>query len=188
MRKESSHSDVCQTAAVRVQYWFRKDRPSLMPMEAQELRKKYKYDLVKPLRIPFQITPLPLKSYFSNSKKKRSRKTLLVTRAEHSKSLQFAMEGSHCSVNQKNINHLIPSFTLSSARVAYLKLREHFLVPKKLKGFAKQRSHGSTNRNVVAIKSSDQEDLSQHPYIQEWQQSKQERHFPMDRVIKYLVD
>ena len=76
------------------------------------------------------------------------------------------------------MNHFFSSEALCSARVAYLKLREHFLVFKKLKGIAKQHSDGSTGRRVVAIKSSDQEDLSQNPYIQEWQKYKEERQFP----------
>ena len=97
MRKEFSHSDVCETAAVRVQYWFKKDRGGLMPLysalKLQDLHKKYKYDLLKPPRIPFQIDPLPLKSYLCHPKKKKGRKTLSVTSRNLSKGLPFVMEG-----------------------------------------------------------------------------------------------
>jgi hypothetical protein len=191
MKETSSFATTgCESAAVRVQYWFGKDRGHILPSAQtppQDFLKKHKCDLVKPPRIPTQVDHLPLQGYLA--KKKRQTKPRHVTKGNVSKSLGISVDQSHCSVSQKNINYLQPDNALSSARVAYCRLKEHFLVSKRLKSLNKQAHHtGPKRHNVVPIKSSTQKDLSENPYIQEWGKIKEERHFQIGRVIKYLTD
>jgi|ERR1700722_4993589 len=192
MKETSSFATGCESAAIRVQYWFGKDKENILPTvqtppHLQDFSKKHKCDLVKPPRIPSQVDHLPLQGYLS--KKKRQTKPRRVTKENISKSLRIHIDQSHCSISQKNINYLQPENALSSARVAYCRLKEHFLVSKRLKSINKQEQHpGPKRHNVVPIKSSTQKDLSENPYIQEWGKIKEERHFQIGRVIKYLTD
>lgn len=187
MKEKSSLSNPCETAAVRVQYWFGKDKENLLQKDnsapkSQDFCKKYKCDLVKPPRIPSQVEHLPLQGYLS--KKKKHTKARSVTKDNPSKPLRITVDSSHCNVNQKNLNYL----TLSSDRVAHCKHKEHFLVSRRLKTITKQHHDGPKRHQVVPIKSSTQKDLSENPYIQEWGRVKEERHFHIGRVIKYLTD
>jgi hypothetical protein len=192
MKENSSFSTQCENAAVRVQYWFGKDKENLLPVahstsKTQDFSKKHKCDLVKPPRIPSQIDHLPLQGYVL-SKKKRQTKQRQVTKEDLSKALRICIDHSHCSVSQKNSNHLQPKNALSSTRVAYCRLKEHFLVSKRLKIITKQGLAGPKRHDIVPIKSSTKQDLSKNPYIQEWEKIHEERHFQIDRVIKYLTD
>jgi hypothetical protein len=190
VKENSSYSNSCETAAVRVQYWFGKDKDNLLPMihssKIQEFSKKHKCDLLKAPRIPSQVDHLPLQGYFA--KRKRVPKHRQVTKGTPSKNLSLAIDRSPCSISQKNFNHFHPENTLSSARVVYCRLKEHLLVSKKLKSISKNREASPKRHDVVPIKSSTKEDLSQNPYIQEWGKIREERHFHIGRVIKYLAD
>lgn len=191
MKENSSFSTPCETAAVRVQYWFGKDKENILPSvdassKTQDFSKKHKCDLVKTPRIPPQVDHLPLQGFLS--KKKRQTKPRHVTKENFSKSLCVSVDQSRCSMSQKNSNYLQSENALSSARVAYCRLKEHFLVSKRLKNISKQGYTGPKRHQVVPIKSSAQQDLSQNPYIQEWLKITEERHFQIDRVIKYLAD
>jgi hypothetical protein len=192
MKENSSFSTPCETAAVRVQYWFGKGKENLLlahqPLpKTQDFSKKHKCDFVKPPRIPSHIEHLPLQGYVL-AKKKRPTKQRQVTKENFSKALRISVDQSHCSISQKNLNHLHPQNALSSARVAYSRLKEHFLVSKRLKNISKQKPTGPKRHDVVPIKSSTQQDLSKNPYIQEWGRVNEERHFQIGRVIKYLTD
>ncbi|MBS0604203.1 MAG: hypothetical protein JSS60_04085 [Verrucomicrobia bacterium] len=192
MKEKSSHSSPCENAAVRVQYWFGKDKANLLYLdkavsEAKDFSKKHKCDPVKTPRIPSHVEHLPLQGYVL-SKKRRQAKPRQVTKGNPSKPLKITVDGSHCNVNQKNLNFIEPEYTLSSARVAYCRLKEHFLVSKRLKNLSKQHHTGPKRHQVVPIKSSSQQDLSQNPYLQEWGKIKEERHFHIGRIIKYLTD
>jgi hypothetical protein len=191
MKENSSLSTPCETAAVRVQYWFGKDKGNLLPVaqsptKPQEFSKKHKCDLVKTPRIPSQVGHLPLQGYLS--KKKRQTKHRQITKDNFSKALRITVDQSHCSISQKNLNYLQSEYALSSARVAYSRLKEHFLVSKRLKNITKQGHTSPKRRDVVPIKSSNQQELSKNPYLQEWGKIKEERHFHIGRVIKYLTD
>ncbi len=191
MKENSSFSTPCETAAVRIQYWFGKDKGNVLhiaqsPSKTEDFSKKHKCDLVKTPRIPSQVEHLPFQGYLS--KKKRQTKHRQVTKENFSKALRISMDHSHCSVSQKNLNHLHSEYVLSSARVAYCRLKEHFLVSKRLKSITKQGYVSPKRHDVVPIKSSNQQDLSTNPYLQEWGKIKEERHFQIGRVIKYLTD
>lgn len=192
MNENSSLSSLCETAAVRIQYWFGKGKANVLPFvvdstsRTKDFSKSHKCDLVKPPRIPSQVEHLPIQGYLS--KKKRHTKPRQVTKENFSKSLRISMDPSRCSINQKNLNYLQPKNALSSARVAYGRLKEHFLVSKRLKTISKQGSTGPKRHLVVPIKSSAQKELSENPYLQEWAKIKEERHFQIGRVIKYLTD
>jgi hypothetical protein len=177
MKEKSPFFNPCETAAVRIQCWFAQLQRSNPVLKSQDFYKKYKCDLLKPPRIPSQIERLHVLS-----KKKKQAKTRSVAKENSSKSLRISIDGSHCNVNQKNLNLITPQ------RVAHCKFREHFLVSKRLKTIAKQPSVGPKKHQVVPIKSSTEQDLSQNPYLQEWGRAKEERHFQIGRVIKYLSD
>jgi hypothetical protein len=192
MKENSSFSSPCESAAIRVQYWFGKDKENLLRIDqslhqTQDFSKKHKCNLVKTPRIPSQIEHLPLQGYVL-SKRRRQTKQRQVTKENFSKTLRLCIDQSRCSMSQKNLNHLQPENALSSARVAYSRLKEHFLVSKRLKHISKQRPSGPKRHDVVPIKSSTQQDLSKNPYIQEWGKVNEERHFQIGRVIKYLAD
>jgi hypothetical protein len=179
----------CETAAVRVQYWFGKDKANLLPIfhssKVQDFSKSHKCDFVKPPRIPSQVEHLPLQGYLS--KRKRYIKQRHVTKGSPSKKLSLAIDRAPCSMSQKNFNHFHPENALTSARVAYSRLKEHLLFSRKLKTLKNQQSYPKKH-DVVPIKSSTKEDLSQNPYIQEWGKIRDESHFQIGRVIKYLAD
>lgn len=186
MRQNSSLLNHCETAAIRVQYWFGRDKNSLLHLSSGEFKthdfsKKYKCDLVKTPRIISHIEHLPLQGY-ALSKGKKQIKTRHVTTENPLKQLQITVEGSCCSVNQKSYLHLSPS------RVAQCKYREHFLVSKRLKNISHHTSGGSKNHQMVPIKSSISKDFSENPFLQESGKFKEERHFNIGRVIKYLMD
>src|SRR6185503_388326 len=108
MKENSSFSTLCETAAVRVQYWFGKDKDNILPSmdsssKTQDFSKKHKCDLVKTPRIPSQVEHLPLQGYLT--KKKRHTKPRQVTKENFSKSLRISVDPSHCSISQKNLNH-----------------------------------------------------------------------------------
>lgn len=192
MKEKSSLCSSCETAAVRVQCWFGKDKANLLQLNSpstkfQDFCTKYKCDLLKAPRIPIQVDNLPLQQYVL-AKKRKQTKTRCVSKENPSKPLGISLDSSYCNVSQKNLNHMTSENALSSARVGYCKLKEHFLVSKRLKNMGKQQNTGPKRHQVVPIKSWAQEDLSQNPYIQEWEKVKEERHFQIGRVIKYLVD
>ena len=192
MKEKSSLSSPCEDAAERVQYWFGKDKENLLQLKntlpkSQEFCKKHKCDLVKPPKIPFQVEHLPLQGYVL-SKKKKHTKQRHVTQGSPFEPLRFTVDQAHCCVNQKNSAHMHRENPLSSQRVALCRLREHFLVAKRLKNLSKERPTGPKRHDVVPIKSATQQDLAQNPYLAEWGKFKEERHFQIGRVIKYLAD
>ena len=192
MQEKSSLYNPCETAAVRVQYWFGKDKVGRLHLDGgipttQDLSKKHQCKTVKAPRLLPQIDHLPLQGYVL-SKRKRQTKTRHVTKEEKpSKPLHLTIDGSYCNVNQKNLNSLKSGNKLSAARVAYGQLKEYFLVSKKLKNLPKQTHTGPKHHKVVSIKSSSKEELAENPY-QDWGKIKLERHFHLGRVIKYFTD
>jgi hypothetical protein len=180
MKENSSCSIPCETAAVRIQYWFGKDKRNLLLIrqlssKTQDFSKKHKCDFIKIPRTPSQVEHLPLQGYLS--KKKRHSKQRQVTKENFSKTLRIAIDPSHCTICQKNLNNLKSKYTLSSARVVYCRLKEQFLVFKRLKNMTKQGYASPKRHNVVSIKSSNEQDLFQNPYLQEWAKIKEERQF-----------
>lgn len=187
--KENSYLSLCENAAFRVQCWFGKDKENLLKInlaKPQDFCKRHKCDMVKPPRIPSQIEHLPLQGYVF-SKKKKQAKQRHVTKGNLCKPLRFTVDQAHCNVNQKYPGHLREN-PLSPARVAQCRLKEHFLASKRLKYISKQKPASPKRHDVVPIKSSTPKELAQNPYLQEWEKHKEERHFQMGRVIKYLTD
>jgi hypothetical protein len=183
MRQNSSLPNHCETAAIRVQYWFGRDKDNLLHLSSGEPKshdfcKKYKCDQLKPPRIISHVEHLPLQGY-ALSKSKKQIKTRQVTAGNPLKRLQINVDASCCSVNQKSFLHLSPS------RVAHSKFREHFLVSKRLKNIRQQSSGGPKRHQMVPINSSVSKASEETPYHQEF---KEERHFNIGRVIKYLMD
>lgn len=193
MKESTPLSTQCENAAVRVQYWFGKDKENLLRLKnpssnSKDFCKMYKCDLVKPPRISSQIDHLPLQGYVLSKKKKQAKQRHVTKENPLKKPLGFSVDKAHCCVSQKNLNYLLQENPLSSNRVAQCNHKEHFLVSKRLKYISKQKTVGPKRHDVVRIKSSSQQDLSQNPYLQEWGKVKEERHFQIGRVIKYLTD
>jgi hypothetical protein len=192
MKENFSLAASCENAAIRVQYWFGKDKENLLQLKnnlakPQDFYKKYKYDLVKTPRIPTQIKHLPLQGYVL-SKKKRNSKQHHVTKETSSKPSRLPIDLAHCCVNQKNLNLFHQANPLTADRVAQCRLKEHFLVSKRLKSLSKEKNLGPRRHQVVRIQSTPQKDMSQNPYLQEWVKIQEERHFQIGRVIKYFTD
>lgn len=172
--------NTCESAAVRIHYWLGNDREKLLRAwhSVSESLKKYKCDFVKSTRIPSQVDHLPIHGYLLSKKKKQSKNHRRITQEHFSK---------HCTISQKNINHLRPEKALSSARVGYTRLKEHFLVSKRLKTMGKSKQTNAKRHHVVPIKASAAQE-SRSPFLEEWTKVQEERHFQLDRVIKYLAD
>lgn len=120
--------------------------------------------------------------------RKKQTKQRHVTQGNPLKNLRFHVDLTQCSVNQKNRGYLHKQNPLSFERVAHSRLKEHFLVSKRLKSISKQRPTGPKRHEVTPIKSSTKQEAPQNPYLNEWGQVKEERHFHIGRVIKYLID
>ena len=193
MKENATLSTPCENAAERIQYWFGKDKELLFCLKnptaiSQDFCKMYKCDLVKPPRIPSQIDHLPLQEYVLSKRKKQTKQRKVTKENPLNKPLRFSVDQAHCCVNQKNLSYLQKENPLSSNRVAQCHLKEHFLVSKRLKYLSKQKTTGPKRHDVIRIKSTSQQDPSQNPYLQEWGKVKEERHFQIGRVIKYLID
>jgi hypothetical protein len=181
MQEKSALSNPCETAAGRVQYWFGKDKANLLQREdssfnPQEFCKKYKCDPVKPPRFPSQVKGLPLQD--DVLKKKKQTKSRCITQENTSKLAHMAVDCSYCNANQKNFHHLSFENPLSSERVVYLNLKEHFLVSRWLKMIAKQPQTGPKRHLFILIKSSPQEDLPENSHLQEWRTVQKSTPFP----------
>jgi hypothetical protein len=171
MKEKSSLSNPCETAAVRVQYWFGKDKANLLHAEVssfkpQEFGKKYKCDPVKPPRLSSQVKDLSLQA--NVLKKKKQTESRYITKENTSKFAHIAVDHSYCNVNQRAFHHLGFENTLSSDRVVYCNLKEHFFVSKRLKMISKEHQTGPKRHLFISIKSSAQEDLSENSHLQEW--------------------
>jgi hypothetical protein len=173
-----SNSDLCETSALRVQLWFGKDKEGMLHqvISASKLKEfctKYKCDPIKTLRILSQADYLALQGYlFSRSKKQIKKRH--VTNEPQAKSLQVALDQNEGS-----------TATLCHNRVAPYQFREQCAVFKRLKKI----SHTSTKQyQASAIASSQQEENTVNPFLEECVKYKEERHFHLGRVIKYLTD
>lgn len=186
MKEKSFLSDPCEHAAIRVQYWFGKDKVNLLPCtetppKLQDFNKKHKCKHVKTPRIPSQVKHLPLHGYLLTKKKKPKNRSVIK---EHpSKALGISVDRSYCNINQKGLAPLA-----LSSRVGPCQLKEHFIVSRKLKKLSKQTSTGPKRHQVVPIKTSAERQILEDPYFQEWTKRSEERHFNIGRIIKYLVD
>jgi hypothetical protein len=185
MKENSSLSNPCENAAVRVQCWFGKDKENRFQTTlTHDASKMHKYDTVRPLRIVSQVEHLPLQGYALARKKKGINHQ--VTKENLSKPLRFTVDSSHCCANQKDLSQIHRKNPLSD-RVAQCRLKEYLLVSKRLKTFSKQKPTGPKRHEVISIKSTAPQE-SQNPYFQEWEKGKEERHFQIGRVIKYLTE
>lgn len=190
MKENSSLATPCETAAVRIQCWFGRDKEHRLLIQQslappKEFSKKHKCDLVKTPRIPPQIEQLPVHGY-SLAKRKKQTKSRLITKDTPIQSLKITIEPNTCSVSQKYYSRMRRHSTLCSERVASWRLKEHFLVCKRLKILSKQRPIGSKRLQATQISSSPPSSPpSSNPY-EEWTKIQEEHHFQIDRVIKYL--
>ena len=187
MKQSFLRSTPCETAAFRIHCWLGKERTAFLrqttPSEHwREFSKKHKCDLVNPPRIPSQIAHLPLHGY-ELTKRKRNGKSHHITAQASDKSLKVTVEQANCSVNQK----YYPLGPLSSDRVAPWRLKEHFIVSKRLKFLSKQTPAHPKRHSVVPIHAEPTSDDTAS-YMEDWGKVNEERHFQIDRVIRYLAD
>ena len=178
--KENSPASLCEKAAVRIEGWLCKDRENLLqssPPKPQGFPKKHRCNPVKSPRVPSQIQRLSLQGY-NFAKKKKESKARHVIKASPSKSLHFSL--GERDYQQQN--------SLNSDRVAQHSLKEHFIASKKLKCLAKLKPTGPKQHQVVPISLESPKNQPSDPYLQEWGKRHEERHFQIERVIKYLTD
>jgi hypothetical protein len=170
-----------ETFALRVQVWFDKDKEGMLHQvisasKSQEFCKKHKCDPIKTLRILSQADYLTLQGYlFSRSKKQIKKRH--VTQGTLAKPLQVALdpnEGSGIDLCQK--------------RVARYQFREQCAAFKRLKRISHTSNEGSKQYQASTIASSQQEENAPNPFLEECAKFKEERHFQLGRVIKYLID
>lgn len=181
MQNKISPSTPCESAAVKVDYWFGKDKAlflgiDLYVQKPKDFLKAYKCDLVKTPRIPVQAEYIPLYGY-SLSKKKRTPKQRLITKEVKASTLNIQLDSAHCSINQKYPH------CLSSDRVVSWHLKEHFFVCKRLKLLGKQLHPGPKRHDVVLLQSIKKEQGSESSlYIEEWKKIQKDRQFPVSHI------
>lgn len=183
MNDTSSPSNLCETAAERVQIWFGKDRGSRLTMDSggnllPEFCKRHQCNAVKTHRVPQPV----LHCHAMGKRKNQTQVRHIAKEGTPPEPLQMKIEDSYCNVNQKNMHLLSSQSNLSSGRVAWHNLKEYLLVSKKLKSLPRQSSHGSKFHHVVPIKS--KQNL---PCVQPLDTIREERHFHLDRVIRYFT-
>ncbi len=188
MHKNLSHSTPCELAAVRVHSFFGKDKALLfyfgqLRYRKGEWSKKHTCDLFKTPRISSEVKPGPLHGLFS--KRKQGSKARTVTKTAPEEQVSIFIDPSLCCMSQKNANFIAPEKALTSARVGYHRLKEHILASKRLKTLSRQSTSGPKRHEVFKINASNTEEA---PLRQEWPQRQEERHFRIERVIKYLSD
>lgn len=176
MTEKSLNQEAYKTAAVRVQFWFGRaaffeDRSK----QSKDFSKKYKCDQIPTLKVPTQIA-----CYVPKRKQKPKKRE--VTK-ENGARLPISIEENSCDIYQKDRQEV----SLSS-RVMYRQLKEHLFLSKKLKVLSKQTNSGPKKHEVTSMQSEKKESALDNPYLQEWGRIKEERHFQIGRVIKYLVD
>lgn len=177
MKDNPSLFSACQTAAIRVQYWFGKDRPHLFSswsslLDSQRFLKVYQSGYVKVPRNLSQLMPIASSSLHGAWGEGRH-----VSQGPSQKDSQMVFDSLCCSVNQKYL------YALRSERVIHWRLKEKFVVCKCLKEIAQQSRCGPKYHNVVPISAEPVSELVSLP----WEKRKEERHFQIERVVKYLV-
>ena len=185
MKASPSLSNPSEAAAIRIQYWFGKDKQVLLGLnssvpKAQEFPRKHQCRFLKPPRIVSQVDHL---SGHTVPKKNKNARVRQVSQENHFKPLGITVNQPH-SIHKKDLSYFQLENTLSPERVVRCRHKEHFLVSKRLKNLSKQGSSGPKRHLVVRIKSSSQEELSKNPYLEEWDKFKEERHFQMGHVTR----
>jgi hypothetical protein len=179
----------CKSAALRIQCLFGKDKPLFLSRSVHlnktgEFGKRHKCDLVKTPRITSQVKPASFNELMG--KKKLSKKSRTVTKGSAVNSLISFIDPMSCTLSQKNANIYASEKTLSAARVGYHRLKEHILASKHLKTFSRQSIEGPKKHNVTQISLENESVPHEIPHLPEWAKKHEERHFHIERVIKYL--
>jgi len=175
--QESSPSE---HAASRVQGWFGKEKENHFLLQTElssPFYQKHQCIPVKPPRIPPQIDHLPLQGYLlAHKKKKKQAKLERVTKGSGFKHVPF-------KVGPAQKRPISPP-----KQVELCRFREHFIASKQLKNLSNPTLSGPKRHDVVPIKSAPQKKSQEGSYPTEFEVVKQERHFQIGRVIKYLID
>ena len=187
MKKKPPESTPCNTQAGRVQHWFSKDREGLLCWDKRESRRegiahKHKCDPVKAARVPMQIQ--------ESVTKRKNRVGAYLKQMTHPQEFdatwkQFLTYFQDTIVKAGNK----PDHVLSPSRVTYRAFREHFFASKRFKHLSKQQHTSTRKHQVVPILSEgyqQEPSSSQHP--SHWNIDREQRHFQIDRIIKYLAD
>jgi hypothetical protein len=171
------HSNSCQGAAVRVQYWFKKDKANpAYESDPAQFYKRCKCNFVRAPRTVKQVEHLPLQGYLL-TKKKRQLKRRCVVGKNSSRSLSLAID--MCSARLENATS---EQALSSKRIISCKSKEHQFAHKRLKITPSQHAIALTTHQVVPIKASTEQELPRYPYRIE-----SERHFLLCAIPMYPV-
>lgn len=198
----------CEHEAERIQYWFGRDKESILPdllkqSACFDLLLSRKCDPVKIPRIPSQVEHLSLYGYeiTQDTPQKKNLTTVekspvnlkTLQRQAVSRSDKAALH-THCCVSQKSAyliaesNH--PADLTSEGKIQNWQLKGHFFAFKKLKTFHKQKKEGPRPHHIVPIRSSKASNLKREDQElwEEMIRAKENRLFHLGRVTKYLVD
>lgn len=194
MKKKVSTS-TCETSAARVTVFFSDRKLSKPSVQGGNLAKAHQCDLVKIPRVPASIEHLMLYGKCAELQKKQSQNQKKPSLLKPS--LVSIKEGNPSPFKSKEFplsldDNFGSGQDLKPERVKNWKLKEHTLAARRIKGFQKEREslhpskhHISIIKQSTAAATAEKE---QNEYWKELLNTKEERHFHLTRVIKFLVD
>ncbi len=188
MKNDQLSSNNCENAAKRVKYLFSSGRQPLV--YSFFLEKKSPQRSYSPLKAPRKPAALGQKIGGYPAKKKpaeEQKKASVVTEKWNAASHQTHQFG----LSQALPDEALKGTDLHAARVRLWKLKEHFLASSKLKGMPKQKEGNTVKHEIKLLVESDpqqDEDRKKQEYWEAFIKNREERHFQIGRVIKYLSE
>lgn len=181
MKRHHSTSNPCETSAMRIQCWFGRDRKGILLTDnciskSQEFCKKYKCNTIKTPRILSQMDHLSLQGHFLSKGKKQTKRRYAPARDQMKPPSVFTEQ------------NFVPENPLCPTRVASCKFREHFFVSKRLKKISRNKTECFKQYKASTIASSTQKEAPKGAFPEECGSFREERHFQLGRVVKYLTD
>lgn len=209
MKETSDMSKACQKAVERVKDIFSTDNQHCaysILLDEKEKDTASRYNQVKIPRVLPRIQNEISKHKKKNTDESSMSKTHAISfNQTQEKELSASKWGTAAqTTHQCCVSHKHPSMILlesilakgselNSERVHAFKLKEHLLASKKLKTLSKENQNGMAFRKgriepMPPRTSKKSEEQAIHEHWQDLLQSKEERHFQIGRVIKYLSD
>lgn len=173
-RKKSLPS---QKAAERIKKIFTKENQIFFYTLTKQFTSHH-YDLMLVPKVPSQSRRL---SFYGNQLKSFPKKQRNWNPRQNEQKQSLSLKGDLFELKELNPH-----------RVKLCKLKEHYLASRKLKSIAIQKNHTQNIKNQVSLlenrNSSPFEKDHRMEYWEEFIKNREERHFNIDRIIKYLSD
>lgn len=187
MKKKGSNSS-CETSAARITVFFSDLKLSKPSEKGENLAKAHQCDLVKIPRLPASIEHLMLYGKCAELQKKQSQNQKKPSLLKPS--LVSIKEGSWSPFKTAEFQEI--GKDLKPERVKSWKLKEHLLASRKLKGFRQETASKYHSKHQVSIiRQKTAAETAKNDQNDHWNallKVKEERHFHLTRVIKFLVD